>query len=579
MPEQAQDRHRGDLGVALLLAGLLTLAWTIQGWADLSALRLPDTDDVVRLQQIRDWLGGQGFADLAQHRLGAPPGLEMHWSRLPDLVPAALIALLSPLLGTHAAELVAVILWPALLFAAALALVAGIARALGASGPLAAVIAALAYPATTLFVPGRIDHHGFQMALLLVVARAALRRGTLAGGAAAGLASAASLAIGIETAPLLAVGGAAIVLRWIGGGREAQARLAGYAATLVLSLAAASALLRTSGWNWPGCDGFTAELWRAAQCAALAPLALALFGFADPSRRARLIAMLIAAPAALFGALALSPGCAQPYGDVDPLLTEIWLANVAEAQPLFGASLAHGIGYAGLMLFGIAASTWAWRRTRDDRWLVLFALQLAALALTLVQLRGAYAGALLAAPALAALIAAARAKGVLALVPAWLVSAGLLYPLAGNALAPRTATTTAPSGADCAGPAALARIATLPAGTLIAPIDMGAFALAATPHRVIAAPYHRNGAGNSAMYRFFLGPVDSARTLARDWRIDYVALCPGDFDELGAQAANPARLSGALRSGSPPAWLHPLSRPGEVPALYAVIPTSTEPRP
>src|SRR4051812_32234181 len=101
MLAQQQDRHWGDLGGALLLAGLLTLAWTLQGWANLSALRLPDTDDMVRLQQIRDWLGGQAFGDLAQHRLGAAPGLEMHWSRLPDLIPGALIALLSPLLGAH----------------------------------------------------------------------------------------------------------------------------------------------------------------------------------------------------------------------------------------------------------------------------------------------------------------------------------------------------------------------------------------------------------------------------------------------------------------------------------------------
>jgi hypothetical protein len=569
MPDKAHDRHKRDLAVALLLAGLLTLAWSVQGWADLSALRLPDTDDAVRLQQIRDWIGGQAFGDLAQHRLGAAPGLEMHWSRLPDLVPAALILLLTPLLGADVAALIAVILWPALLFASALALVAGIARALGSSGPLAALIAALAYPATTLFLPGRIDHHGLQLVLLLVVARTAVGQGSLVRGAAAGIVSAASLAIGIETAPLLAVGAAAIVLRWIAGSREGQARLAGYAAALVLALAGAAALLRTGGWNWPGCDGFTAELWRAAQLAALAPLALTVFGFAAPSRRARLIATLIAAPAALFGALALSPGCAQPYGEVDPLLAQLWLANVAEAQPLLAAPLAHLIGYAGLMLAGIAAGVWNWRRSRDHRWLILLALQLTALALTLIQLRGAYAGALLAAPALAALIVAARTKSVSALVPAWLVSAGLLYPIAGAALAPRTAVGPA-AGGDCAGPAALARLATLPPGTLMAPIDLGAWTLAATPHRVVAAPYHRNTAGNTAMYQFFLGPIDNAETLARDWRVTYVALCPGDFEELGAQARHPARLAGALRSGRSPAWLRPLTAPGEAPMLYAV---------
>ena len=100
----------------------------------------------------------------------------------------------------------AIIAWPMLLFASALALVARIARILGAPGPLAAVLVALDYPVTTLFMPGRIDHHGLQMVLLLVVVRAAVGGGSLAAGAAAGIATAASLVIGVETAPLLAIG-------------------------------------------------------------------------------------------------------------------------------------------------------------------------------------------------------------------------------------------------------------------------------------------------------------------------------------------------------------------------------------
>ena len=66
----------------------------------------------------------------------------------------------------------------------------------------------------------------------------------------------------------------------------------------------------------------------------------------------------------------------------------------------------------------------------------MLALQLGALAVAVMQLRGAYAGALLAAPALAALIAAARRAGALPLAGAWLVSAGMLYPLAAEAMAP-----------------------------------------------------------------------------------------------------------------------------------------------
>ena len=42
------------------------------------------TDDAMRLVQVRDWIGGQGWFDLFQHRLD-PPGASMHWSRVVDV--------------------------------------------------------------------------------------------------------------------------------------------------------------------------------------------------------------------------------------------------------------------------------------------------------------------------------------------------------------------------------------------------------------------------------------------------------------------------------------------------------------
>ncbi|MGK4455559.1 hypothetical protein, partial [Klebsiella pneumoniae] len=80
-----------------------------------------------------------------------------------------MITVLTPALGRHGAELATVIAWPALLFAAALLFVARVTRRVEpqADARAAIVIAALAYPATGIFVPGRIDHHGLQMVLLL----------------------------------------------------------------------------------------------------------------------------------------------------------------------------------------------------------------------------------------------------------------------------------------------------------------------------------------------------------------------------------------------------------------------------
>ncbi|WP_375286175.1 hypothetical protein [Sphingomonas sp.] len=543
-----------DLTGAALLAALLCAVWAVRDWAALSALHLPDTDDAVRLQQIRDWLGGQRVGDLAQHRLGSPPGLEMHWSRLPDLMPGVIIALLTGTFGRHGAELAAVVIWPALLFAAALWLIARIARQVGAPPGIALVLAGLAYPATSVFLPGRIDHHGLQMVLVLALMHRLLAPATLASGAVAGLAVATSLAIGLETAPLLAVAGGVLVTDWVRGDRV---RMLGFGATLVAALLLSGALLRTGGWDYPACDGFDRQLWRAGTIAALAPLVLGLIG--DRMRgRWRVIVAAMVCGAAVVVALAASPACLQPYGAVDPLLARAWLAQVGEAQPLFGASLAQAIGYAGLMLVGIAVGTVLAWRTGGRGWTILLAFQFAALAVTLVQLRGAYAGALLAVPALAATIAAARRRGTLALVAAWVASAGILYPILGKAL-PSRPEEGGVAQAPCEKQVMLAHLATLPPGWLLASIDLGAYALAETPHRVIAAPYHRNTTGNLALLTVVQAPLPEAARVTREWQVDYLALCPAD---LGTGANT---LGAAIRAGRAPAWLVPVA-----PHLYRV---------
>nr|MDQ2878027.1 hypothetical protein [Pseudomonadota bacterium] len=381
----------GDLLCAVVLAGIMTFGWSLANWHDLRALRLPDTDDVMRLQQIRDWLGGQRFADLAQHRLGAAPGLAMHWSRLPDLVPGAIIAALTPMLGAYPAELTAVIAWPALLFAAALVLTVRIARTLGGSGiaRTAGVVAAVAYPATTVFLPGRIDHHGFQVVLLLLIVRALVVAPTFRQGLIVGVAAAASLVIGMETAPLIAVAGAVMAVAWW---RQAgDARLGGFGVGFAGALMAGAVIFHPDAWGYAGCDGFDGTVWRAATIAALAPLSLAVVSSWLTNGGARLGALVTVGAVTACGVAVASPACLAPYGMVDPILAHLWLARVAEAQPLFGVPADIAIGYGGLMAAGIAAATWRWYATRDARWAALLAVQLAAFALTCLQLRGAYA--------------------------------------------------------------------------------------------------------------------------------------------------------------------------------------------
>jgi len=172
------------------------------------------TDDAMRLVQVRDLINGQGWFDLFQYRLDPPGGTSMHWTRVVDVPLAALILLLRPLLGTHAAEAATLFLWPTLLFAAAFMLVAAIARQLSggiSSQALAVVLAALSAPALVHFRAGAIDHHNAQIVLLLalVLLTSQIEQSALKA-ALAGLMASLSLAIGVEMLPAIAAIGLAV---------------------------------------------------------------------------------------------------------------------------------------------------------------------------------------------------------------------------------------------------------------------------------------------------------------------------------------------------------------------------------
>ena len=529
------DRSRPlDLVRALGLALVLGLAWTVRDRANLSALALPDTDDVMRLVQIRDWLAGQAWRDLTQHRLA--DGLPIHWTRLGDLGPAALIGALAPWLGRHAAEVAAVTAWPLLLFALALFLVQRIARVVGgpALAGIAAVIAAIAYPATTVFAPGRIDHHGLQLVLLLAGLLALLGPATLGRGAWQGAVAATGFIVGLETAPLVLTMAATLLWRWSRAEQGARARLAGLVLGAGAGLIVARVVFAPTLWVQPWCDGLTAQAWHAA-AAGIGGAALLLLVPESASRRTRtVLAAASLVGMALFAALA-TPGCLAPYGGIDPVLATRWLAHVGEAQSIRSAPLPTSFAYLGVAAAGLLTGVRRFHRDRHEGWGVLLLVQAVAVVIACVQLRGAYPAALLAAPVLASVVVAARDRGAIRLALAWTASAGMLYPIAAQAMTPPTSP-AGPAPTACALPPGLAR---LPRGVVLAPIDLGPRILLDTPHGIVAAPYHRNNAGNLAALRYGQD-ADTDAAIARAWGVRYVLTCP-------ATAGAPALLKALPR--------------------------------
>src|SRR4029450_12692927 len=83
-------------------------------WAMIRTFNLPDTDDNMRIMQVRAWLAGQGWFDLRQYRLDPPYGANIHWSRLVDLPLPPIKLGLTPFVGGALAEKVAVAAAPML---------------------------------------------------------------------------------------------------------------------------------------------------------------------------------------------------------------------------------------------------------------------------------------------------------------------------------------------------------------------------------------------------------------------------------------------------------------------------------
>ena len=90
------------------------LLMTFARWKGILGFALPDTDDNLRIMQVRAWLNGQGWFDLRQYRMNPPWGANIHWSRLVDLPIAGLILLAKPFVGGAGAERIAVTVAPLL---------------------------------------------------------------------------------------------------------------------------------------------------------------------------------------------------------------------------------------------------------------------------------------------------------------------------------------------------------------------------------------------------------------------------------------------------------------------------------
>jgi hypothetical protein len=520
-----------------------------------------DTDDAMRLVEVRDFLAGQGWFDLHQYRLDPPAEMPMHWSRLVDL-PIALLVLVARLVVDPAsAETAAMILWPPLtLVPMILALRSLACRFGGRWAALPAVyLAVTTGPIVAQFVPGRIDHHNVQIGLTLWLLATVAGPATPRRGVASALLVAVMLAVGMETLPFVLIVATAIALRFLVAG-DAGGFTRAFAATLALAVPViAAATLPPVEWLRPACDALSISYVGLAVAGGAGLFVATLT--APRGIGGRGLALVLVGAVALAAFAAPSPRClAGPFADVGAEVRRLWLDDVTEVQPWLVFTRAHPIdGLVALLpvlLAGIGGFVlWRTARARVGIGLPVVAVSTAvAGAIGLLQIRTVvYADVLatiLVAAAIGALAERVRAKGgsvVVAVLAGTVAASPSLATAVLEKAAPATwretvgrgpsvvgaagtITTTTANANGTAGSACMTLsryrgLAALPSGLVAADVNLGSLILAATGHSVVTAPYHRMQRGILDADRILNGTPEAAFAVIDRRGVGYLVHC------------------------------------------------------
>jgi len=574
--------------------------WGPKAWAGASW----DTDDFMRLVQVRDWLGGQAWNDLTQYRLNPPAGTPMHWTRLPDLALAAVALAASPFTAMNNALTIAGMILPPLYFLVFIMIYARPVRLMlgAARSPVGLLVAISGSAMVTQFAPGRVDHHGLQ--LIMVMAATALLLFGLARRrwqwmiALAGIPIGLSVWIGLEMIALIAAWFAALGLVWCrsGGALAKQGAIAaGIAALMGVFLLLTSV---APAYRWvTACDAISIM--------PVSILALVAGGFAvmhlaqhwARTKPTRLLAAAICGGvvAAIFAKS--FPEClAGPYGNLDPLIARWWLANVPEALPLsvqmqtqpFSAIDKLWVPFLGLV-YCLYRCVRARGRGRN-LWGALAIMLAASIPLIFWQIRATFGAHVIALVPLAALIAEVwqrvggrtgpRWRRFAVLLPVLFVGSAVFWPaleqgyrIAASFLPGK------PSGLvmllhDCTTRDDLTVLADLPPTNTLAYVDVGPIVLFSSKHAVLGGPYHRNQAGLKATIELFRAEDDAwIRDNLRARGIGLIATCPGPEEMVMYPTASRNGLAERLAAGRIPDYLQEIPDPAH-PGLrfYRVLP-------
>jgi len=326
------------------------LSFTLHPASPLHTGQLMDPDDYMRLNEVINWLQsahpfGAGWFDMGHPRLDPGGHVIVHWARLVDLPIALTMLPFIHFVGMQDAALIASFIVPPLLFIPLLFLMPALARPLiGKSHNDLSTVFLLFSPAVLMnFLPGRVDHHAWQIIVaafgILALQRIVLCPRGWKLSIAVAIAFACGLWIGTEALPwvILFCACLALLAGWRGGIALRNAAVFGIALPLAVAIIMPIALLpaeyTSHALSWfSGADLVFAVLagtvfiggWVVSRQTECRNLRLGLMGalgfFAG-------MLFIYFTPDILTGA----------YADYDTFFNDTLVNNIGEAQPLAAA--------------------------------------------------------------------------------------------------------------------------------------------------------------------------------------------------------------------------------------------------
>ncbi|WP_162932984.1 hypothetical protein [Roseovarius sp. EL26] len=584
--------------VLVLVIGIRVLMAILASQSMMELLVTGDNDDIMRFLSIQDWMNGQGWFDMRQYRMQPPEGLDLHWSRYVDLGIATLIWPLSMVLPFEQAQVIGIVLWPAILFVLLVIVIGFSARKM--FGPLVgatSMMAIILWPVTGIvyFSGARLDHHNVQILLMTVLTLTAvlpgpaIRRGII-GGAAAAL----SLAVGLEALLVIALFGGILVARALLLYTQSVPQFVAFCVTTAIgSVVLFYGQAPMAEWALNHCDELSVPYLSIAATGAGISVVYAVVSSRLSHLVTRTLVFLALCALGVFFLYPLIEPCfAGPYGNLPPDVTHIISNRIEEARSIFVAFSQGEVIVYGLVLPTIAITflmTAIWVRriiiqhedtatTARLGILLLFSWLgvLASMSQIRLTLLAASAIPILIGFALAEFLTARREgrnRYVLVLLLPLLVV--VFAPYAGS-LQPdkneNVSNTSSEQGASqstavktCRNLDLIKELADLPRGKIFSSANMSAPILLLTPHSVVTGLYHRS----PSAIRDGLLPFEQDETALREaiirTDVDYLMLCRnlvyGDSGSFGSQ----------LAAGHEVAWLHRIEGLSDELLLFSIV--------